>query len=177
MKLNTKSIAFIGVSAALTAVCSQIALPLPLGVPMTLQTFSIALAGYLLGKRDGTLSTIVFILLGAAGAPVFAGFKGGISVLIGPTGGFLAGFILMALLCGIASDIKNKAAVILISLAGLACAHIFGLIWLIHVSGTSLKNAFLLASAPFIIKDIISMIIAYIIASRISEAVFKNKRS
>lgn len=169
MKFDTRSIVFIGVSAALTAVCSQIAIPLPLGVPMTLQTFAIAFAGYLLGKRNGTFSTLVFILLGAAGAPVFAGFKGGLSVIVGPTGGFLVGFILMTFLCGLGKELKNMLPLILLSAAGLVCAHGIGLIWLMRVSQVSFGKAFALASAPFIIKDIISIIIAYIIASKISK--------
>lgn len=94
--------------AAVLAVMSQIAIPMPSGVPMTLQTFAVALAGAVLGWKLGALSALVYLLLGAAGVPVFSGMSGGLGVLLGKTGGFIFGFIFMALLCGLGAAQKNK---------------------------------------------------------------------
>ena len=88
--------------AAITAVLSQIAIPMPSGVPVTLQTFAIALCGFYLCTARATVSTVVYVLLGAVGVPVFSGFKGGIASIVGPTGGFIIGFIAMAAISGIA---------------------------------------------------------------------------
>ena len=83
--------------AAITAVLSQIAIPMPSGVPVTLQTFAIALCGFYLCTARATVSTVVYVLLGAVGVPVFSGFKGGIASIVGPTGGFIIGFIAMVI--------------------------------------------------------------------------------
>ena len=90
-KMSAKDMAFTGMFAAVIAVLSQIAIPLPSGVPVTLQTFAVALAGYTLGMKLGGLSAIVYVLIGAVGVPVFSGFKGGLGSLTGPTGGFIWG--------------------------------------------------------------------------------------
>ena len=94
-QLSTKSIILVGMFAAVLAVMSQIAIPMPSGVPMTLQTFAVALAGAVLGWKLGALSALVYLLLGAAGVPVFSGMSGGLGVLLGKTGGFIFGFIFM----------------------------------------------------------------------------------
>ncbi|MEG2144157.1 MAG: biotin transporter BioY, partial [Oscillospiraceae bacterium] len=78
--------------AALTGVCSQILIPLPM-IPINLALFSVHVAGVLLGAKYGSLSMLVYVLLGALGAPVFAGFKGGFGILFGKTGGYIIGYI------------------------------------------------------------------------------------
>ena len=97
-RISTLTIVSIGLFTAIICVLSQIAIPLPTNVPITLQTFAIALAGYFLGWAKGTVSVIVYIFLGGVGVPVFANWKGGFGVLTGNTGGFIWGFILFALL-------------------------------------------------------------------------------
>ncbi|MDE5934006.1 MAG: biotin transporter BioY, partial [Lachnospiraceae bacterium] len=125
-KITTKDIVGIGMFAAVLAVLSQISIPMPSGVPITLQTFAVALAGVVLAWKMGTASVLVYILLGAVGVPVFAGFSGGAQVLVNYTGGFIWGFIVMTLLCGIGVQMKNKIAGILLGIAGLAVCHLFG---------------------------------------------------
>lgn len=92
--------------AALTAVCSQIQIPLPM-VPINLALFAVHLAGALLGAKWGALSITAYALLGVVGAPVFAGFSSGPAVLFGKTGGYILGYILCALLVGLLSDRKS----------------------------------------------------------------------
>ena len=88
--------AYIGLFAVVIAICSWISIPTV--VPFTLQTFAVFLAVAVLGGKRGTLSVIVYVLLGAVGLPVFSGFKGGIGVLLNTTGGYIIGFIFSALL-------------------------------------------------------------------------------
>lgn len=93
--MKTRELAFTGILAALIAVCSWISIPT--AVPSTLQTFAVFLTLGLLGGRLGTLAVTVYLLLGAVGLPVFAGFHGGLGAFLGATGGYLVGFLFTAL--------------------------------------------------------------------------------
>ena len=172
-KIKTKDIVCAGMFAAVLAVLSQISIQLPSGVPVTMQTFAVALTGFVLAWKLGVASTLIYILMGAVGIPVFSGFLGGIQVLVNYTGGFIWGFIVMVLLCGIAAGKSNKVIVALLSLAGLAACHIFGVIQFMFVMKMGFVESFLVASAPYIIKDIISVILAYIIGTQIRKRLLK----
>ncbi|MPN58678.1 Biotin transporter BioY [bioreactor metagenome] len=155
---------------AVIAVLSQIALPLPSGVPITLQTLAIALCGYILGSMLAPLSVMIYLALGAVGLPVFANFKVGIGVLFGVTGGFLWGFILFAAFCGAASACKNKILTVLLSLIGLLLCHFIGVIQFSLVTHTGLWQSALIASIPYLIKDALSALAAYLIAAAVKRA-------
>lgn len=90
-------LAYIALMVALMAICAWITLPIG-PVPFTMQTFAVFAALGLLGGRRGTLAVVVYLLLGAVGLPVFSGFNSGLSALLGPTGGYLVGFLVSALL-------------------------------------------------------------------------------
>ena len=93
-----------GVFAALLVVLSQVSIPLPTGIPVTLQTFAVALCGCVLGPAVGSAAVGVYLALGAVGVPVFAGFSGGAGALVGMTGGYLWAFLPMAFLCGLGAQ-------------------------------------------------------------------------
>ena len=88
-RISVKNIVLAGMFAAFLAVMSQVSLPMPTGVPITVQVFAVALVGVILGWKRGVLAVLVYILIGAVGVPVFANFKGGLSVLTGLTGGYI----------------------------------------------------------------------------------------
>ena len=104
---SAKDLCQIGIFTALIVVCSQLSIPMPAGVPMTLQTLIIPIAGIVLGAKRGTIAACLYVLLGAVGLPVFAGFTGGLGILFGMTGGFILSFPLMALFAGLGSR-RNK---------------------------------------------------------------------
>ncbi len=162
---HTKRLVYTALLTAIVAALSQIAFPLPSGVPVTLQTFAVALCGYF-GGVWGALAMCVYLILGLVGVPVFANFKGGFGAVIGPTGGFLIGFLPMVLLCCI--DFKKlKPAVnailrIIFGILGLVVLHIFGAWWFSYQSGNGFLKSLLLVSVPYIAKDIISVVMAYI---------------
>lgn len=158
----------IAVFAAILAVLSQISVPTPIGVPITLQTFAVALCGYYSGWKKGLAAVLVYILLGAAGVPVFAGFSGGIGCIIGPSGGFIYGFLFLVGMCGL--SLKQKALKILLGCIGLLICHLFGVIHFALVMGNGFTEAFLLTSAPFLIKDVLSIAAAFFSAMAISKA-------
>lgn len=159
MKVKTVDLVMIGVFAALTGVMSQIAIPMPTGVPVTLQTFAVALCGYFLGAKKGTAAIIVYILLGAAGVPVFTGFKGGFACIGGLTGGFIYGFLAMVLLCGL--PLKRKPLRIALGMAGVIALHFFGVLQFSLITDNDFIQSFFLVSAPYLIKDFISAALGY----------------
>ena len=171
MEMKKNSLVNIALSAVFTAiimVCAQISLLIPnTGVSLTLQTFAVALCGFCLGAKYGTASVAVYLLLGACGAPVFSRFLGGFWMFFGRSGGFLTGFIPFVILTGIAKKQKKYIYKILISIAGLAVCHIIGVVQFAAVAGVNLKLAFFSVSLPFILKDIISIILAELISKRI----------
>lgn len=171
MKFSVRAICFIGMFAAVTAVLSILTIPTPWGVPFTLQTFSVALCGYVLGEKYGTVSTALYVLLGLVGVPVYAGMKAGPGVLFGPTGGYLFGFILMTLLCGFAMKCYTKKTgvskvmlFLVLSLLGLAACHIPGIIQLKFVLGLTWGQAAMSGSVPYLLKDVLSVAGAYLVA-------------
>ena len=176
LRNNVQKTVCVGVMAALLAVLSQISLPLPSGIPVTLQTFAVALCGCVLGPAMGTLAVAVYLALGAVGVPVLAGFGGGFGSFLGVTGGYLWGFLPLALLCGLAALSKNRGIAAGLGMAGLALCHIFGVIQFGLVMAVPLLEAFLIASAPYLLKDILSVVLAYFAAMAIIASLKKAGR-
>lgn len=169
---KTKNIIFTGFFAAILCVCSQISIPTPFGIPFTLQTLAVALCGYILGAKKGALTVLVYVLLGAVGLPVFAGFGAGLPKLFGATGGFIFGFFAAAALCGAA---KNSGAVIniILGICGILICHLCGVLQYSVVTSNTFASSFLTVSGMFLIKDIISVILAYFFSLPIKRALSK----
>ena len=164
MNNKTFNIAVSSLFTAIICILSQFSFLTTLGVPLTMQTFAIALCGYVLKHRFGTASVAAYLALGACGVPVFSGFRGGVQVLLGPTGGFLFGFILLCAFCGFSSLFANKALKIIFSFSGLFLCHLIGIIQYCLVSGVYFRQALITVSLPFFIKDIILVAIAFLVS-------------
>ncbi len=179
MKLEKKvqKLVLTGVFAALLAVLSQISFPLPTGVPVTLQTFAVALCGYVLGPKLGVVSVLVYLALGAAGLPVFSEFSAGIGVFAGMTGGYLWGFLFMVFLCGLGVKFEKRLPAIGLGVSGLAVCHLCGAVQFSLVTATPPLQAFLLASVPYLVKDVVSVVLARLVAEAISYALRKERIS
>lgn len=106
-RFSVREICYSGLFAAVIAIWAQISIPMPGGVPMTMQTFAITLAAVVLGAKLSTVSSVIYLLLGAVGVPVLANFSGGFDKFIGPTGGFLISFPLMAFIIGWGADHRH----------------------------------------------------------------------
>lgn len=169
-RISTKSVVMTGMFVAVLAVLSQLAIPMPSGVPVTLQTFAVALTAYVLGWKMGTAATFVYILLGAVGVPVFANFSGGFDKLVGMTGGFIWGFIFMVILCGLGFRQKNKVLLVVLSGAGLAICHLLGIFQFMAVMDMDFAPAALAVSVPYLVKDVVSVAAAYVIALAVRRA-------
>ncbi len=176
IKLLTDSI-YIALFAAVIAICAQIRLPIG-PIPFTLQTLGIFLAGGLLGAKKGTISVLIYILLGAVGVPVFNGFSGGPGVLFGVTGGYIIGFIFTALVVGIASDHGKKKIWILIAamVVGAILYYAFGTAWYIILmnsqgNATGLWAALSSCVIPFLIPDAAKIAVSVIIINRLNKII------
>lgn len=169
---KTYDMVYIGMFAVLMAICSWISIPT--AIPFTLQTFAIFLAVGVLGGRRGTMAVLVYILLGAAGIPVFSGFTGGVGILMGNTGGYIIGFLFTALfMWGMEKVLGQKSWVLLVSMAlGVIICYAFGTAWfmLMYAQNT---GAVTLAAVlgwcviPFLVPDGIKIALAFVLSKRL----------
>lgn len=162
-RVKTSDMVITAVFSALIAVFTMLSVPTPFGIPLTFQTFIIAVTGFVLGSVKGSVSVSVYIAVGALGLPVFSGFQGGLGALFGMTGGFIFGFIPFVWLCGIGISKKSK---LLYSLIGLLICHLCGILWF-SVYSESIIAAVLTSSLPYIIKDIVSVAVAVPVSEKI----------
>jgi len=153
----------LAMAAVMTAVtCILAPISLPVGpVSFTLGYFAIFLTAYVLGWRLGTLSCAAYLLLGLVGMPVFSGFAGGLGRLAGPTGGFLIGYLPMALIVGLAADgTKNRALQFLGMVIGGAVCYAFGTAWYCVQAQADLRAALAACVLPFIPWDLLKAALA-----------------
>ena len=151
--------------AAVTAVAAQIAIPLPFSpVPFTLQVLAVVLSGLLLGPRHGALAQVIYLLIGAAGAPVFSGFRGGLGHILGPTGGYLLSYPLAAAVAGLAAHAaitssRQRALTVsfLCGVAGLAVIYAGGVAWLSTVTELPVAAAIAQGVLPFAGLDLVKV--------------------
>lgn len=167
-----KNTVYIAMFAALIAICSILSIPVG-SVPITLQTFAVCLCAAMLGWKRGTLSVLIYILLGAIGIPVFAGMKGGVGVLAGPTGGYIVGFLLSALIIGFASERWDRKALplALAMVLGVLACYAVGTLWFTISTGTRIGEALLLCVVPFLIPDGVKIAVAVLLANRLTKVI------
>lgn len=167
IRAGTRSLVYIAMFTAVLAVLSQLYIPMPTGVPVTLQTFAVALTGAVLGWKKGMCSMVIYILLGMVGVPVFSGFGGGLSHLLNYTGGFIYGFPFLAGLCGLAVAMKNKVLTGVTALFGIELCHIAGVIQFTILTDRSFWEACLVVSLPYQIKDMIFVAAALAVGQKV----------
>lgn len=166
---------------AIIAVCSQIAVPMT--VPFTMQTFAIFCTLAVLGGKRGTVSILLYVILGTIGIPVFAEFSGGFGIVLGTTGGYIIGFVPMALVYWAAEKLFGKSLpVVIISMAvGLLVLYAFGTFWFMRVytkttEAVDFFTALKWCVLPFIIPDTVKATLAIFIAGRVSKYVRTEKQ-
>jgi len=165
INLKLRDMCFIAIFAAVIAVLAQITVPMPLGVPLSLQTFAVMLAGIILGARKAAVALIIYLLLGAVGAPVFVQFGGGFHRIIGPWGGFLMSYPFVAFLIGFGSDTGKKFWLAVCLAAGAVMNLSAGMFWFAFISQIGLRESFTAAFAPFIIAETVKIVFAFSIGA------------
>jgi biotin transport system substrate-specific component len=166
MMHRARILAYSGTFVALIAAGSWISVPLP-PVPLTLQTLFVLLAGIVM-KRYGAIPVALFVLLGAAGLPIYHNGTAGLGVLLGPTGGYLVGFIPAALVAGLAYEKTSRTARVAGLVAATAVTYTFGVAWLAYSASLSLPQALLLGLAPFAVGEVVKVAAAYTIGERVA---------
>ena len=164
----TRQLVLAALFAALTAVCSQIQIPLPM-IPINLALFAVHLCGALLGAKWGALSMAVYALLGVVGVPVFAGFGSGPAVLFGKTGGYIIGYILCAAIVGLLSRRLGFTfpKLCLSMVIGVAVCYVFGTAWFMVISGLNLATSLSYCVLPFLPGDAVKILLAAFLALRL----------
>lgn len=177
--MKTLDLVYIAIFAVVMAICSWISIPA--AVPFTLQTFGVFMAVGVLGGKRGSLSVLIYLLLGAIGVPVFAGFSGGIGALLGTTGGYIIGFLFSALLMWAMEVLLGRKTWVLgLSMVlGLIVCYAFGTVWFMTVyareSGAiGLGTALGWCVIPFIIPDLIKIALALLLCKQLSKAIKIN---
>ena len=175
-KIKTKQMVLIALMTAVTCVLGPLSIPLPFSpVPISLTNFAIFLAIFILGMKNGTISFIIYLLLGAVGVPVFSSFRGGLQVLAGPTGGYLIGFIFLALIMGFALEHFDRKLVptIIGIIIGMAVCYAFGTVWLAKLLSLSFKEGLMMGVIPYLPGDAAKIIIAAIVGPKLYGATQK----
>ena len=153
MKLKTKELVICSIFASLTAILTQISIPLP-AVPLTMQVFAVALCGLVLGKRLGFISQIIYVLLGTIGLPVFAQFSGGIGIIA-----FIVGYF--------SEKFKSTIGIMFGMICSLLISYIIGTLQFCIVTNSDFIKGLTICVAPFIIVDIIKLSLATLVGKSI----------
>lgn len=169
--------------AAVTAVAAQITIPLPFSpVPFTLQVLAVVLSGLLLGPRYGALAQAIYVLVGAVGVPVFAGFKGGLGIIAGPTGGYLLSYPIAAAVAGLAAyaavrSVRRRALTTSFAwgVAALAVIYALGATWLSVAAGLPIGVAIAQGVLPFVVFDLVKVGLAALVAVAAAPAIAASR--
>jgi biotin transport system substrate-specific component len=165
-KITTKELTLIGLMTAITCILGPLSIPLPFSVvPISFTNLAIYFTVFLLGWKKGTISYLIYLLIGFVGVPVFSGFSGGPGKLMGPTGGYLVGFILLAVISGWFID-KFKGKLYMYALgmvSGLLITYLLGTAWLSLQLDFSFYQGLLMGVIPYIPGDILKIVAALIL--------------
>ena len=169
--LLLRDMIYVSLMSVVIALCSWISVPS--AIPFTMQTFALFCALLLLGGKRGFFSVALYILLGAFGLPVFSGFQGGIGVLLGPTGGYIIGFLLSALLYLL---LEKRMSDLVLLILGLLVCYLFGTLWFVYVYSAGEKEigfgaALMICVVPYLLPDAIKMLLAFVLTRRVKKAV------
>ena len=171
-KFTPKDMAYIALLVVLIAVCSWISIPSV--VPFTMQTFGVFCAVGLLGGFRGTVAVLIYILMGLIGLPVFSNFNGGAGYLMGPTGGYIVGFLFTALIYWLFEKLFGKSLLcrIIAMALGLIVCYAFGTFWFVEVYSRvkgpiSVTAALAMCVLPFILPDAVKILLAVSLTGRL----------
>lgn len=170
-KITTRNMILCAFFAALTSASSQIAIPLPFSpVPLSLASIAAIGSGIISGALTGFLSQLVFLLIGTVGLPVFSRLQGGISVLAGPTGGYLLAYPIAALVAGFITKNKKHSFIFyfLSYLSGTLICYLFGTLWFMFSTRNSFHIAALQCVLPFAATDCAKIILGSVFCQKIN---------
>jgi len=168
---SVQKMAIIALMTAVLCILAPISIPVFISpVPISLGVLAVYLTAYVLSPLDATISVIIFILLGTFGLPVFSGYSGGLSKLVGPTGGYIIGFLFTVYISSLFIHMKKGIIFDVIGMiSGLALCYILGTIWFSYQQGKGFIASLLLCVVPFLIGDAVKIIVAVILGTQINK--------
>ena len=181
-KLTTLAMVQIALCIALICVSAQLAIPLPIGVPFTLQVLMVMLTALILKPLYSVISLLLYVLLGVVGLPVFSGAKSGIGTILSPTGGFIIGFVLAAFFVSLLKGVLGRklggkltvvCCIIVTVIIGIPVMYIPGIALYMVYTGADLVSAIVTLTSVFILLDIAKCVIASLIAVPLNKALAK----
>ncbi len=173
-KTAVKDITQVSIITALLCILAPMSIPIG-PVPVSLTSFVIYLSLYMLGMKKGTLSILIYLLIGAVGLPVFSGYTGGLAKLTGATGGYLVGFIFIALIGGYVIDHWPDQYWLhfLAYVLSTAICYALGTIWFVYLMQCTLAYALSVCVTPFILVDLCKMVVGILVGSRVRKRLAK----
>lgn len=175
-----KEMTVIGLMTAVICIAAPFSIPIPVSpVPLSLTNFVIFITVYILGLKGGALSVLIYLVLGTAGLPVFSAFGGGLGKVAGPTGGYLIGFLFLALIQGLFLKVfpKKNIAAILGMILGMAVCYAFGTAWLAWQMNQSFLASLGIGVIPYLPGDAVKIMIAAIVGPKLRSTVEKMKNA
>lgn len=170
-RISVSQITLTALMAALLCVTGPLSLPIPISpVPLSLATMAVCLSACILGWKLGTMSVLIYLLMGFCGLPVFSNFSGGPAKLAGPTGGYLLGYLFLALIAGwFFSRFSHPALRMAGMILGTAVCYLFGTLWLCFQAGLSLKQGLVMGVIPYIPGDLVKMLLVLYLGPAINK--------
>lgn len=166
MDKRLKQLCKMAMIAAMTAVLAQVVLPIG-PVPFNLAVLGAFFAGIFLSPAYAAFCMFAYMFMGLVGLPVFAGLKGGFGVLAGPTGGYIVGYVAIAILTSLGKNKKVWIAALLMT-AGVAACYVLGTAWFMIVSGSNLATSLAYCVVPFILPDLAKGVVAYVVGKAVN---------
>ncbi len=170
MKFDAKNMTRIAVMTAVICILGPVSIPIG-PVPISLTPLTILLSVYILGMAEGAIATLLYVILGAIGLPVFGGFSGGFGIIAGPTGGYIIGYVFLALIAG--WFINHFYDIIWVQYLGMclgmAVLYAFGTVWLSHAAHMTFAEALAVGVLPFIAVDLIKMAVSIILGRAVNK--------
>ena len=170
MKFDSKNMTKIAVMTAVICILGPLSIPIG-PVPISLTPLTILLSVYILGTASGSVATLLYVFLGAVGLPVFGGFTGGFGIIAGPTGGYIIGYVFLALISGwFIEHFYNMVWVQYMGMClGMAVLYAFGTAWLAYVAHMTFAEALTVGVLPFIAVDMIKMAVSIILGRAVNK--------
>ncbi len=158
--MKTKQIVTIAMLAAALCIVAPFAIPLTGGVPISLATLMVMMVGSMLDWKQGVCVVGLYLLLGMVGLPVFSNYSSGLTSILGPTGGYLIGYLPLVICTGMG---KEKNHLIIGMLVGTIVLYSVGTLWFMLVMKANLVSALMMCVVPFLLGDVIKMAIVYVV--------------
>jgi biotin transport system substrate-specific component len=171
-RLTVKHMVQCGISAALLAISAWLSIPMP-QVSFTMQSFAVFFTLGLLGGRRGCISIVIYLLMGAVGLPVFSGFRGGLGILMGVTGGYIWGFLVAGLLYWAVTAVFGQKTRIRLAamILGMAACYVCGTVWYQYIYGGNFWAVMTVCVLPYLLPDGIKILLAISLAGRLKKII------